>query len=182
MSIIQVFISLKITDNTARSALYALHQRMGMNMISQIKRWDVWELECSGTASGAERCVKDWVENTALFMNPNKHHYRMNSAAESVLTASMLPEQCRHDGAIFVYDREDGYGEAVLHTLQAKSCAAEPNLKVNKALHGVWWDIALQQPNSDSKKIIESLAYSTHRTSGLFANPHYQNARVFFSN
>lgn len=179
MSIIHVFISLKITDNTARSALYALHQRMGMPHISQLKRWDVWELELDGGQDAAENCVRDWVENTALFMNPNKHHYKIHTVDCPILDAAQPPEFRHSTGSIFVYDREDGHGEAVMHTLQSM---LKPPLSLKRLLHGVWWDITVNQSNVNLKNTLDSLALTTHRTSGLFANPHYQNAKVYLFN
>jgi len=173
---IHVFISLKITDNTARSALFALQKRMGMPAVTHLKRWDVWELEMDGSLNEAETCVKNWVGNTALFMNPNKHHCRIQPAAAPILTTTAPPDFCQSSGSIFVYDREDGHGEAVLHTLQSKPA---PSLSLTRLLHGVWWDITVDGTAENIKNTLDALALTTHRSSGLFANPHYQNVRVY---
>lgn len=176
MSVIDVFISLKITDNTARSALYALQNRMGMPFINALKRWDVWELELAASSNESEECVKDWVENTAIFMNPNKHIYKIQQANAPILDTNNPPLFCQTQGSIFVYDREDGHSESVLQSLQ-KSHKNGQNVK--SLMHGVWWDISFDDTVTDGSKYIKELAETTHRTSGLFSNPHYQDVKLF---
>lgn len=178
MSVIDVFIALKITDNTARSALYALQNRMGMPFIKAVKRWDVWELELSGSIKQAEDCVKGWVENTALFLNPNKHIYKLQSGTAPLLEADNPPSFCQTQGSIFVYDREDGHSESVLQSLQKSQKNGQD---VKNIMHGVWWDITFDDTITDGSKYIKELAATTHRTSGLFSNPHYQDVKLFLS-
>lgn len=176
MSIVDVFISLKITDNTARSALYALQNRMGLLQIKALKRWDVWELEFSEENGPMDERVKDWVENTALFMNPNKHVYKMQSANTPLLNAVHPPDFCRTHGSIFVYDREDGHGESVFHSIRSNQQNGQSLVKL---LHGVWWDVTCDDTVPDASSCIQNIAKTTHRSSGLFANPHYQDVKLY---
>jgi hypothetical protein len=76
-----------------------------------------------------------------------------------------------------VYDREDGHGESVFHAIRANQQNGQSLVRL---LHGVWWDVTFDNSVQDGSQYIKELAETTHRTSGLFANPHYQNVKLFF--
>ncbi len=177
MSFIQIFISLKITDNTTRSALYALQNRMGFETVASLKRWQLWELDLRDMArDDALACVRNWVETTAIFMNPNKHHYQVIPSTTALLQSETVANFASSNGAVFVYDREDGEGERVFNTLKKLH---SPQHSLQRLLRGTLWDVTWNQPSADEFKRLESIAVSTHRDSGIFANPHYQDYKVF---
>lgn len=176
MSIIRLFVTLKVPDNTARSALSALQRRMGYTKLAGLGRSDYWELEFPNlTIDKASKIVDQLAQKTAFFVNPNKHRWTIQSAEAA--SASIQP-QGDAQASVLVCDREDGRAEEVLDALSKRNASESPA----KLTRGVWWDLEFDGASGDEiKQMSEEMAVATTRQKGLFANPHYQTHKIFYS-
>lgn len=176
MSIIRLFVTLKVPDNTARSALSALQRRMGYTKLAGLGRSDYWELEFPNLSMDqASKIVDHLAQKTAFFVNPNKHRWAIQSTEE--MGASIQP-QGDAQASVLVCDREDGRAEEVLEALLKRSASEGPA----KLTRGVWWDLQFDgASNEEIQQMSEEMAVATTRQKGLFANPHYQTHKIFYS-
>ena len=178
MCVIRVFVTLKITDNVARTALHTLHTRLGCPSVSRLQRSEFWELHFPRLEeTQALQVTERLVHQTALFMNPNKHLCKIEVHPRSVQDNSAAASPFPSDASILVSDRIDGKADGTLEFLRGHTAPSE---HPSNLLRGIWWD--LQFSHSDKSHIqetVSSLAVAQSRHEGLFANPHYQDHRLF---
>jgi len=178
MNIVHIFVTLKIPDNTARSALYTLQNRMGCTSLHSLRRSEFWRLAFpSLSEQDAQNTVTTLVEKTAYFANPNKHRWVIETVTE-IDDQAKIQSPFDADASILVCDKIDGKAEATLQALQEVFDTTQHPYSLQR---GWWWD--LQFENSQSSQIsemVESLAVSKSRKEGFFANPHYQTAEIFY--
>ena len=179
MSYVRLFVSLKITDNTARSAMYTLQNRLGFSALSGLSRCDFWELAFPGLSSQqALQTTERLVQKTALFVNPNKHRWHMEAADSSLQENPVvtLPESV--SASVLVSDRIDGKAESVLEACEAHTQGAERPVALRR---GVWWDLTFSGLDGEAlRQAVEHSAVTTSRTEGILANPHYQDCQIFY--
>jgi phosphoribosylformylglycinamidine (FGAM) synthase PurS component len=168
-------VSLKVTDNEARSALEAIGVKMGLSgQVRDLSREEVWELELDADdAERAKSIVSGLVKSTNLFANPNKHRTRVASAGDR--SAHLAPDEV----AILVSDRESAEGASML--------AAVRRLGIDElvgARKWVRWRVRLAEPPSASEPgsldLIRRIGVATGRRDGLLCNPHCQVASAVF--
>ncbi len=177
MSIVRLYVSLKVPDNTARSALSALQRRMGYSKLSDLDRSDYWQFDFPGLSEDQARSVvEQFAQKTALFVNPNKHRWSvMTDPSNQNGTSTPLNNA---QASVLVCDREDGKAEAVFERLMAREESDRPA----SLAHGVWWDLHFDGASSgEVKQMAEEMAVAESRRQGLFCNPHYQTHRLFFA-
>lgn len=180
MSYIRLFVTLKITDNVALSALHSLRTRLGFSSLGKLRRSDYWEFAFPGlSAQQARQTVEELVQKTSFFVNPNKHDWEFQTAdcsldreASTVLSESV-------SAAALVCDREDGKAEA---TLQACHDLLPGDSALSSLKRGVWWEMEFKDlPRKDLAGTVQNITITKSRTQGLLANPHYQTYQFFYS-
>ncbi|MGI6454707.1 MAG: hypothetical protein ACOX5R_03690 [bacterium] len=178
MTHIQVFITLKITDNIARTALHAVQTRMNYPELRELRRSEFWELHFPELDSEpARKITENFVTRTSYFMNPNKHVWSMVDASASAMELDQLNSPFPADARMLICDLVDGKAESTQEALQALSGQPDQPAQI---LHGVLWDLSFDRLSPDEiRKAAEDLAVTRSRTHGLFANPHYQRCRIF---
>jgi len=167
-------ISLKVPDNEARSALEALRVKMGFGeLFTGLVREELWELEFDEPRGEALARAEELVAKTNLFANPNKHRCEVHAAAEWALGDDLGADEA----SIVVADRGHPEGEGMLTALARVGAGG-----ARTARRFIVWRIRVARdiPRDDHRVIpvIERVAVTTSRTTGLFCNPHSQTARV----
>jgi phosphoribosylformylglycinamidine (FGAM) synthase PurS component len=164
-------VALKIADNEARSALEAIRMKMGLGaLVRDLAREEVWELAVDASdAGGAESIVRDLVESTNLFANPNKHRTRLADAGDA--RVALDPDEV----AILVSDRESGEGASMVEAVKRLGVTA-----VSDARKWVRWRVRFAEaPSPEDPGILDlvrRIAVATGRAEGLLCNPHCQVA------
>jgi hypothetical protein len=179
MSIIQVYVNLKIPDNIERTALYACRSSLGFDSLESLSRTEFWELDFPGlTEDEALPTAERLVEKTSLFANPNKHRWYLDAVDRLLENNGVLTVPSSASALILVCDREDGKAES---TLEAIHRFDDNNAQLASLLRGVLWQVTFS--GTDQQKIreqVEKLAVTESRSQGLLVNPHYQSHRIFY--
>ena len=171
---VTVLVSLKIFDNVAASALYALRDRLGYDRVRSLKRSDYWRLDLPDLREGnAVEVVERVVSKTALFVNPNKHRWTIHLNAEPGDLLSM--EESETVAAVLVEEDDDSRAAGVREALLRRGdCGASMEVR-----HGTWWILYLGDMScAQARALAEEIAVTRARNKGLFCNPHYQRAVV----
>jgi phosphoribosylformylglycinamidine (FGAM) synthase PurS component len=178
MSYIRLFVTLKITDNIARSAMYTLKSRLGFPAVMGLVRSDLWEFSFPGLSSQQARQITErLVQKTALFVNPNKHSYRIETADAALSSESKIPLRGDVSSCVLVCDRIDGKAE---ETLEACLSLTDGDEQPAALTRGVWWELTFDGLSEEQiKQSTEMIAVTKSRTEGLLANPHYQTHQIF---
>ncbi len=179
MSVIQIYINLKIPDNIERTAAYACRNRLGFDFLASLRRTEFWEIDFPGLSSlQARQTTERLVEKTSLFANPNKHRWRLDDADRTVGNNGRLSIPSGVSALILVCDREDGRAES---TLDAIRRMVSENEQPATLVRGTVWELTFSglQPEA-VRDAAEKLAVTVNRSQGLFANPHYQEHRIFY--
>jgi phosphoribosylformylglycinamidine (FGAM) synthase PurS component len=164
-------VTLRITDNEARSALEALREKMGLKaLVRDLARDELWEIGVeAGTADEALASVDDIVRATNIFANPNKHDFTLSVRDEARLDADEF--------AILVSDREGAEGQSVVSAVRRAGFEGVVSVRrwtrwrVRLTAEAVPGDPALAA-------LVERIAVATGRHDGLLSNPHSQTSRV----
>jgi hypothetical protein len=166
-------VSLKVTDNEARSALEALRVKMGhANRVSGLSRDEVWELEVEALdADRARSAISDLVRGSNLFANPNKHRTSLRGADDD------RPELAPDEVAILVSDRESAEGASLVAAVRRLGLG-----ELASARRWVRWRVRLSEAPSPEEPgvldLIRRIGVATGRGGGLLCNPHCQVARA----
>jgi phosphoribosylformylglycinamidine (FGAM) synthase PurS component len=184
-------VSLKVGDNEARSALEAIQVKMGLAQeVRELSREDRWELEVKADSQdGAYSVVRELVETTNLFANPNKHRFtlaprRVGGEVSGSVSGSVgrqeSPEAsdlAEDEVAILVSDRESAEGESILSAIQRLGVK-----NVVSARKWVRWRVGLTRiPARGEPEVLElirRIGVTTSRRDGLLSNPHSQVSRA----
>jgi hypothetical protein len=169
--ILQVHVTLKIPDAIANTAISTLRRRMGFSYISSLKRTEWWKVEFNEDCEDAKSLLKELVEHTSIFMNPNKHAYRIYPGD--------VPPACGSETSchVLVRDSDDMDANAALELLSRHPLCA---VKLSGLHRGALWTVAVKDGSEKTgREVAQSIALSTSRDQGLLANPHYQTATIF---
>lgn len=179
MSVIQIYINLKIPDNIERTAVYACRNRLGFDFLESLRRTEFWEIDFPGLApQQAWQTAERLVEKTSLFANPNKHRWRIEAAEQAVGRNGQLFPPSSVSAFILVCDREDGKAESALDAIRQNLSGDE---RPSALTRGVLWEVTFAglEPGA-VHEAAERLAVTVNRNQGLLANPHYQTYRLFY--
>ncbi len=176
MSLVHIFVTLKIPDNTARSALYTIQHRLGFPSVKSLRRSEYWQLSFpSLSEEDSIQTMETLAQKTAYFVNPNKHRWVIETISQD---ASKIASPFESDASILVNDKIDGKAES---TLQALRELLEPDHRPQSLQRGIFWDLQFQKVQQpEIQTTVESLAVSKSRKEGFFANPHYQTSRIYY--
>lgn len=150
----ELFVNLKVPDNTAITAFHTL-ERMGYNKLKKIERQDYYKFEFSGD-------VKDFqnkVSKVDILVNANKHNCSFNLDKNN-------EDRNYKKISILVQDLDNGSG--LLPIL--KNRLGSKNIK--KMEKGVLWSLFI---DSDEKEAENTAA---EITKNLLMNENYQKFKV----
>lgn len=191
-------VTLRITDNEARSALEALQEKMGLKTsVRDLARDELWEIGVeAGSADEALASVEGIVRATNIFANPNKHSFTLDVRREGGAGGSgggtdrpggAGPERaCGSAGdaglsadefAILVSDREGAEGQSVAAAV--RRAGFEGVVSVRRWTR---WRVRLTGdavPGDPAlTALVERIAVARGRHDGLLSNPHSQTSTV----
>jgi phosphoribosylformylglycinamidine (FGAM) synthase PurS component len=161
---VTVLVRLKVPDVAAASALHTIQRRLGHADVERLERADVFQVHVEANDEHAALAlVETMTEQTALFMNPNKHtvSYRLGEVASEA-----------EGGHVYTRQREDAKADLMLDALRADKRFGQAVVSVQR---GTLWTI---HAGAHGKSIANELACTKSRAEGLFANPHSQDANV----
>ena len=74
---------LKVSDPTARTALATLRDRMGLSdRVASLVREELFLFDVAAPPAAAREVVEELARGTNLFLNPNKHAWRVRTGDE----------------------------------------------------------------------------------------------------
>ncbi len=174
----QLFVSLKISDNIARTAHYSLQNRLGFKSLQSIQRSDFWEMAFPDkSVEEAEEITNDLATKTSFFVNPNKHDFWIQISDEPMSKHGPQPFPVNVDACVLVCDLIDGTAEGTFEAIQG-ICESE---RLPQSLkRGVWWDMKFEGVETGAfKDMAEQITLTKSRKEGLLCNPHYQSYQIF---
>jgi len=171
---VTVLVSLKIFDNVAASALYALKDRLGYSQIRSLMRSDYWCLSLPEFRDEeAVEVVDRLVSKTALFVNPNKHRWVIHLNADP---ADLLPKETEETVTAVLVEEDGDSRAAVVQEALLRRGDCGGRIEVRR---GTWWVLYLgDMPSGQARALTEEIAVTRARNQGLLCNPHYQRAVV----
>lgn len=173
----RLFVTLKVPDNVARTALHTIQTRLGHPEVAALRRSDFWECRFAGcSATEAREHMEFLASRTPLFANPTKHRWIVETGEHPLHQTESPASPFEGSLSILVHDREDGTAEATWQALPRFL----PEERIPADLQrGTWWDITLDPTaHGDMQDLAKELAVTRSRTRGLFCNPHYQDHRI----
>ncbi len=144
----ELFVSLKVPDNTARTAFHTL-ERMGYNKLKKVERQDYYKFQFSGNI----RSFQEKISKVDILVNANKHQYSFN--LERSKNVNVLVQNL---------DSEKG----LLSTLKTR--LGFKNIK--KVEKGVLWILSINADKDEAKNTAEQIAKD------LLMNENYQKMMI----
>lgn len=178
MSVNQIYVSLKITDNIARTALHTCKRRLGFDRIRSLHRAEFWEIAFPGLSTQqARQTVERLVEKTPYFVNPNKHRWHIDTFSTNDFNIA-ISVPAHASASILVCDHIDGKAEATLEAIQR---ITEGDERPTRLRRGTVWEVTFDGLNQqETIEAAERLTVTKSRTEGLLANLHYQSYQIFY--
>ena len=172
---VELVVTLRVTDNEARSALEALQVKMGLReAVRGLARDDVWELTVDASDEDeAVALVSDLVRTTNLFANPNKHRTAIGLPGVAGTPLEL------DEVAVLVAERGSDEGTTIIETLTGLGVTA-----VSGARRWSRWRVRMAEPPREGDQallaLVRRIAVTTGRTEGLLSNPHSETSRAVF--
>jgi hypothetical protein len=164
MARLGILVESRGVDLTAITAFETLKSRLGYSSaLSGLSRSDLWGVWCEAEGARLGGLGKSLVEGTSVFVNPNKHRWRV--------WAEGVGEAFAPDGGawILVWDSEETEGRRALSELRGAGFGGEVK-RVSKA---TLWRLSLSEGAGRSGlSLAEEIAAAVARDRGLLANPH----------
>ena len=180
MYIIELLIKLKIEDVTAVTARRTLTQDMGYkDVLKNLFREEYWRIEVEvENEEEAEKLGKELAEKRKLFVNPNKHTYKIAVSQEkrgqSDFLVSNQEEEIKegfHKVKVLVNYREDE--GAILTEETLRNTLSYGNI-IKGVRRGVLWALLLKADKEKAKELAQEIILTKNMDKGLLVNPHSQ--------
>jgi phosphoribosylformylglycinamidine (FGAM) synthase PurS component len=175
---VELFIKLKTTDLIAQTARSTLKQDMGYErMLQEIEREDYWLIDVLAESEGeARRLGEEFVRKTKIFVNPNKHEYRIRIIKKG--------ERKKIDGKqdgfkirVLVSYLEDGKAELAKHVLQTTMGYGE---RIQGVKRGDLWTLVVNaESEEEAKEVAREITITKSIDKGLLANPLSQFFEIY---
>ncbi|MBN1826158.1 MAG: hypothetical protein JW958_07825 [Candidatus Eisenbacteria bacterium] len=162
-----LLVRLRVPDVTALTAEETIRKRVaGGGRLVRLDRLDLWEFRHRDGAAFREK-LDALVRDSNLFVNPNKHAYRITGDYR---------RGWREGGyLVLVRGREDLEGKVAEETL-ARRYAIDG---LHGVRYGVLWRMKLEGTGgAEGLALAESLAVTRAPKGGLLVNPHVQTWSV----
>jgi hypothetical protein len=168
---------LKTNDAVAATALQCLRDDLGYaSKMHSIGRQELWWIETEpADVSVCKNLARRLVEETRVFVNPNKHTCRIYLDGFDEFRKSRIADGLFRLN-VFVQDIENTAGTSAMKTLRRLYDFASPVLRIR---FGILWtlDLSCETPET-AAALAEEMAISRSQSMGLLANPHSQSAEV----
>ncbi len=164
---VELTVSLKIPDVTALTARRALQGPMGYGeVLGDLTRADWWRLTLDvATEDEALALGRELAEQTNVFVNPNKHVFRVALAA-----AGREPRGGLTPVSVLTGFKDEAKAALALAALQGRLGYGQ---KVVGVELGTLWTFWLKEADAEkAKELAATMTVTADRHSGLLANPH----------
>jgi phosphoribosylformylglycinamidine (FGAM) synthase PurS component len=184
--IIELLIKLKTEDVTAVTARRTLTQDMGYEgVLENLFREEYWRIEVEAKNSeGAENLGRELAEKRKLFVNPNKHTYKMAVSKESlaeerqdsiVRKKEEQTKQGLSEVRVLVNYRED---EGAILTEETLRNTLGYGDIIKGVRRGTLWALLLKTDKKKAGELAQEIILSKNMDKGLLVNPHSQSYEI----
>ena len=157
---------LKVADATALTAREALQRALGYGRtVRAVSRSELWAFRWE-MPTEARPVLARLARDTNLLLNPNKHHMEIVTG----------PERLSPRGNVWVLVSTAGDGAEMEETLVRHHLVGGAAPRVRR---GTLWELDLDAPAEDLRRLAEEIAVTRSRTAGLLANLQVEDAAVF---
>ncbi|MGD9496824.1 MAG: hypothetical protein AB7Y46_11030 [Armatimonadota bacterium] len=166
----ELVVALKIPDVTALTAANAIRRRLGYeHTLKVLKRADYYRLELDlPDRAAAERLVREIAENTNLFVNPNKHVYKVRFPEDRGAARTGDGE---YVVSVLVTNPDDSSGAQIAASLQSHHGYPQ----VQGVETGVLWTLHLLADSQEQAlAMAEDITVTRSQSKGILMNPHFQ--------
>jgi phosphoribosylformylglycinamidine (FGAM) synthase PurS component len=176
---IELFVKLKIPDVTAGTARNTLQRRLGYaDVLRDLQREDYWALTVEAESEDAARAFGvELAERTNVFVNPNKHTYRLNvrssqESEEREVSSSPLPSGEPIPVRVLTGFLGDASASLTQDALQGRLGYGQVIQGVER---GTLWTLTLNADTPDqARQWAEEMVVTRGGQEGLLVNPHSQ--------
>lgn len=169
---------LKVADPTALTALATLRDRLGLaGQLARLSREELFLFEISDRPAGARRLVEELARQTNLFLNPNKHTFRLAASDEPAGPAAESPAGAPPEAWLLVWTPGDGDG-------LGDSLERHTGARAVRRIRRAWlWRLTAEtgvSPAAFSDVVARAgVVESRHR--GFLAHPAFEECRLYGS-
>jgi len=174
----KVFVSLKIPDAVAATALNTIQRRLGYADIEKLYREEYWQFEfAEGNIKDNHKILKDIIENTSSIYNSNKHRYQLELPdGKSEGRSFLMDTDLFSCISILVKSIEDSHARIMLETLRKRFNLIDKLLCMER---GMMWTLGLNKTSQrDINLAARDLSVTRDRIHGIFCNPNYQTYEI----
>jgi len=175
---IHLFVKLKIPDVTAITARNTLQRRLGYGeILRDLEREDYWAITVEvPDAAAAEQLGTELAERTNVFVNPNKHTYRLTvgqARPEGAPPREAEPGQAGPETVrVLTGFLGDATARLTQDALQTRLGYGDTIVNVER---GTLWNLTLRADNPEqARQIAEEITVTRGGQQGLLINPHSQ--------
>ncbi|MBU0567788.1 phosphoribosylformylglycinamidine synthase subunit PurS [bacterium] len=171
---VELFVKLKTPDLVALTARHTLIKEMGYeDILEDLTRQDYYRFKINLEEKRAEEIVKEIALNSKIFVNPNKHTYRIGKWDDP---QKRVPRSGKWEEIkVLTFYLEDGQASLMKETLWNTYGYKE----VSDLQRGTLWSFALREKDREkAKKIVREIVLTTSSKKGLLINPHCQDYRI----
>jgi hypothetical protein len=179
-STILITTKLKTNDAVAATAFQCLTSDMQSHQfLKKLSRWECWFVTFQGIEnSSLDRFVQTLIQDTRVFVNPNKHSYHVYFNIEELLKNNRS-KNGNYIFRCFISDIDDTVGENSRNTLHNLYDLSEQILKIE---FGILWEIETEAANfEEALCAAKSICITESQEKGLLANPHSQKIKFLES-
>ncbi len=176
MQKLELLVSLKIPDVTALTAASSIRRRLGYNeVLKELRRSDYYSLDLNTTdPQAAAGLAQELAEKTNLFVNPNKHSYKVRSSQQHTGGPSQQEGLWRVE--VLVTDAEGAEADDIQQALTQRLGYSG---KVSAVRRGILWTLLLTADSAEeARRIAEQITVTTARDQGVLVNPHFQAWKI----
>lgn len=169
-------VKLRVPDLVALTAKRVIIKHIGISQLVDMQREDWWQIYISGEEE-VENYARDIAEKSSLFVNPNKHTYRLqvaDSRGTKFCATTLMDGLWVVPVGVWHYD--DMSSDIIKRTLRERLFYK----KVEGVKKGILWTLKIRGKNrSEAKKVAEEITLCKSRKRGLLSNPHVNYYQVF---
>lgn len=166
MQHVKLYVYAKNLDLHCISAREAIRQFLGVQEMSQLRRFQKWELDFDvDTPEEAQEQVTLIVSKTYQLLNQNKEGYYVNTIPK--------PSFVESSTAVVDVVRNIGTDDASV----AESIRQKTGAKLSKAQHSVVWEVTLEaNSHVDTHDFIEeNIVVTSAQNKGVLVNPLFES-------
>lgn len=179
---IELIVKLKIPDVTAITARNTLQRRLGYaDVLRDLRREDYWALTVQVDSEAAARDLGiELAERTNVFVNPNKHTYRLNvrrpleaeDSGHQVSSLGLPPSGEPISVQVLTGFMGDASASLTQEALQGRLGYGQ---MVQEVERGTLWTLILNTNNTvHARQWAEEMVVTRGGQRGLLVNPHSQ--------